>query len=1041
MKSAIIKGGMFSVILFFCLHSFSQEYRIKKYEDTGMPSIIRYSYQDSKGFLWLGTQNGLYKYNGKYFKAFENSVKDTIGLRNGHINYITEGNGKIWVGTNKGLHIIKNDTLSYVPLVDQGSNASEYAIVSILPTKEATWVGAYDGFFLLDNNNNAERASKRFGFKELDSLTPWGLTQHTNGDIWVAASNKIFRYSSSSKEMVKVPVEWHSHLKQLDFWFFDIKDFGDFFLVGSGKGLLKGIFDGKKLRLEPFFLENGAVAPLYFIYGSFVDKAKNIWLGTYQNRIKKVSLKNGFWEEETLRFKNEFDMHQHVRYINQDAQSNIWVSASSGLYQIWDDSKEYNSFISDCTDNPLFSTSTHDNKEGYWFGDKNQLYHVTDDVGLREACFKRNPLEVPHLYQPKRILHDRSNRLWIAADSGLHVTYLDSEKQPKKWYRYTYKDVLPHNWVRDILEVNDSTFWLGTYNDLVKLELKNGDLANPLTTRYSSDTDQGLSNNYIKTLALDKDSTLWAGTYAGLNKAVDLDKGTFEKYLHEFENLNSLSDEYIKQLLWDDHFLWIGTQTGLNLYNVTEDNFVRLGIEDGLPSTYILALEKDKEGFIWVGTDKGLLKTKWDSETKSLVNRTVYTKQNGMPSNAISRMGILKSHVSGVIVATAKGGLQIEGIAKSMDTVPFQLGWDEFKTSIKDKSGFFGKPFLIENKRLSLSHHQHSIQLSYASLDLTDVQFNTYRHKLEPIHSDWVETGTNSELTYYNLAPGDYKFVLDGTNHQGIWSQKPLELSFTLHPPFWKTNWAYGLYVLALGGLLFWGYRTRIRKERLMLEQQMALKQARLEEREQLRAENTADFHDELGAKLTKISMFLTLTERSWSQKEDPKEWLGKIRDNVKELSVSFRDLLWMTDPKKDNLGAAFTRLNDFGEELFKGNGTQFKAQGYYEVWESIPMDAQAKKQWLLIFKEAMNNSAKYAHAKAVIFSVIQNNGKIDAYLEDNGRGFNTELMSKGRGLKNMKDRATRIGAHFDIKSSNKGTKISLTGIPHMGEGKAIETL
>ncbi|MEM9835427.1 MAG: triple tyrosine motif-containing protein, partial [Bacteroidota bacterium] len=325
-------------------------------------------------------------------------------------------------------------------------------------------------------------------------------------------------------------------------------------------------------------------------------------------------------------------------------------------------------------------------------------------------------------------------------------------------------------------------------------------------------------------------------------------------------------------------------------------------------------------------------------------------------------------------------------------------------------------------------------QLHYLSMDLSAPAFNQYRHKLLPTSDEWIETGVSSTLRFLNLSPGRYELFLDATNSWGDWSGDPIRLTIIIAPPWWKSPIAllvYGLLLLAAGSLLV---RQRSQRRIRAVRQQSKVAQAVLLEREQLRKENAPHFHDELGGKVTKISLFLTLAERSAAQGETPLLYLGKMRGHLKDLSSSFRDLLWVIDADKDSLTDTILRLKEFGEDLYEGSSATFSTQGEYLTPKPIRLDPQTKKQILLIFKEAMNNAAKYAEAQRIVLSVASSAAGLAISLRDNGRGFQLDKKVKGRGMKNMQARAQKIGAEISITSTSQGTVVRLARIPHLRE-------
>ena len=339
----------------------------------------------------------------------------------------------------------------------------------------------------------------------------------------------------------------------------------------------------------------------------------------------------------------------------------------------------------------------------------------------------------------------------------------------------------------------------------------------------------------------------------------------------------------------------------------------------------------------------------------------------------------------------------------------------------------------MENE-IQLSHFENSIKISYAALDFQSPENNRYRHKFLPANENWIETGSSSELSYYNLPSGEYELVLDGRNSKGVWSENPIGLKVIVNPPFWKSTWAILLYLLLFIAVLRFLYLLRIGKKVRQLEQETRLEKALLNEREQLRQENAADFHDELGSKITKISLYLTLAECSLNDKDDPLPWFAKIRDNVKGLSGDFRDLLWVIDPQKDSLDDTFLRLRDFGEELFEKSEIDFRTSWIEAKYMGDFLSAQTKKQVIMIFKEAMINCLKYSKSNKAELLLESNGTYANIKFTDNGKGFNVGSKSKGRGLRNMMARAKKIDALLQIESTSEGTSIELERIPHTSD-------
>ena len=560
----------------------------------------------------------------------------------------------------------------------------------------------------------------------------------------------------------------------------------------------------------------------------------------------------------------------------------------------------------------------------------------------------------------------------------------------------------------------------------------------PVIQVYTADKDRedALVNSQTNELAWDNNGKLWIGTYSGLSRLVSENgEGTFSNYTSTYGDFNSLSNNSVKKIFRDsEDRMWVATQRGLNLYLPEKDHFIQIGKDEGLPSEYVLGIQQDRKDQYLIGTTNGVIRAGYDENNQQLDVYEHYTSRSGMSDNIPYRNSIMILENDRVLIGSREGISVLAEQISIVEYTAFNLALTNVEVTQKKQSGFKDISARIQNDQLVLDHYENSIKVNYALLDFTATQFNSYRHKISPLNDQWIETGNVSELAYYNLSPGDYELVLDGMNSKGQKASQPIHLSFRIHPPWWMSTWAIAIYVLLIIVVLRILYKYRLRQKLGELERKNTLEKALLLEREQLRKENAADFHDELGSKVTKISLFLTLAERSLEESGDTMNWLSKIRENVRALSGGFRDLLWVIDPHKDSLTDTFLRLKDFGEDLFDNTEINFRVSGLEHIPDRCQLDAKTKKQVVLIFKEAMNNCLKYSACSNADL-IFQTNGDHSIIeLVDNGKGFNPEKITEGRGLKNMYSRTSQLGAELHVLSSEKGTVVRLERIPHMGD-------
>ncbi len=1029
-----------------------QSYEITRYaDDSGLPSrIVRGVQQDKLGFLWVAGNNGLYKFDGKKFNSYYSALKDSTGLRDNRINTVlTASNGKVWIATPKGLHVLHKNTISYVELLQNPTESQNYIKTLVEDANQNIWIGTYSGLFVIGKENTEVHYVSHPDIGSIPEDNIHSLSLDRKNRVWVSTDKNVYMSSDENKYAFnKLTINLTDDLDQKNTSLFRFIDYSDnLLLIDSSKGLLKGQWmDDTTIQVDIFKDERQQPVSNEFIYHSIIDSDQNIWTATWKNRFKKYSINNGQLVEESVILKNGLNgMSVWARSIYQDAQDNIWISNSNGLYRL----SEYKgaittfpqTFDSNCLNQELsIYAITEDNGGHLWITTPNDLFRFNKSDVLKGIC----PTDYIHITNEqmrlsRNIFIDSQNRLWIGAENGLYVAQLDSNYHPGKFMRYTKSDGLPHNWSFDIYEEEEeNTFWIGNYAGLVKMTLNNNSLFNPSFKVYDSSKKRSnaLVNSYTSDIEVDKNGNKWFGTFHGLSRLIsDKEEGVFANYVNSYGNYSSISNNSIKKVFCDKSGrLWVATQKGLNLYDITKDNFIQFGRTEGLPSEYILGIQEDSKGYLWIATTNGVIKTIFDEHRNVFTNIKHITTKDGLIDNITYRNAIHIDQDDNVFIGSAKGLSIVTGTKPTAKKVNFNLTLTAFQRTKNKEQGFSPISNWTELKEVKLSHNENSVKINYAVLDLTNPSLNTYRHKFLPVSDNWIETGNNSELTYYNLSPDNYEIILDGSNVQDSWSGQPIHLKFTITPPFWKSNIAIILYALVLGAILRVSYLFRIKKRLKELEREAEFEKAIIKEREQLRQENTADFHDELGSKVTKISLFLTLAERHLKDNKDPSEWFLKIRDNIKDLSGGFRDLLWVIDPKKDNLNDTFLRLKDFGEELFNHSDATFVTKGFNEDLMNITLDPQTKKQIVMIFKEAMNNCAKYSECKHVEFTINSTNEYSCLQLKDDGKGFDVKKKSKGRGLKNMMNRSQKIKADLTVVADANGTSIHLDRIPHMSD-------
>ncbi|MCB0852372.1 MAG: hypothetical protein KDD63_09130, partial [Bacteroidetes bacterium] len=413
---------------------------------------------------------------------------------------------------------------------------------------------------------------------------------------------------------------------------------------------------------------------------------------------------------------------------------------------------------------------------------------------------------------------------------------------------------------------------------------------------------------------------------------------------------------------------------------------------------------------------------------------SAYHTEDGLPSETFPTRSSFIDHQGLVYFGTDKGLLFFdpEKIKPNPFIPPVQITefrlfndpiWIQ-KIDPRVKSHQFSlEQSISQSQQITLTHRQRVISLGFSALNYILPQNNLYAYKLEGFDDEWIQTDANHRIaTYTNLDPGSYTFRVKATNNDKVWNDGGTSLKLIILPPWYRTWWAYTLYTIILGAIIWAIIRYRTESIRREIQTQRRIEKATLEERGKVRARSSRDFHDEAGNKITKISLYTGLLKQQSAENPQTLEFLNRIEDNVKELSSGMRDFIWVLDPRQDSLMATILRIKQFGDSLFEHSGIDFQFNNQVPEENTISLDLNTRRHLLMIFKEAMNNCLKYSEASEVRFITFLGEDEYTIQLTDNGLGFDPKNLARVNGLENMKSRAQESGASLEIE-----------GIPGMG--------
>ena len=1024
-----------------------------KAEDGLSQSTIFCMLQDSKGYLWFGTTNGLNRYDGYNFTVFLNDPSDSTTISDdGIFSLYEDKQGFIWIGTLGG-------------------------VLNRYDRKK----GIFTHYYFPDSIRSDLDLSEEYyyfplPFSRSNNKTITSITGDDNGLLWIGTwGNGLIKFDGNTKKANRLFYETNKYngiksnrIQTL------LSDQNNTIWIGTvGGGLYKLTEKSGQTKIihyvnsiSPFSLSDNK------IFSLCKDKNSNLWIGTFGGGLNK--LPKSFQEKESNKVKFEKYIYKKndqtglsnnfITSVIQDKSGTIWIGTFGGGINVYDQKKNlFHAFINrpvqpaSLTKNEILSLMQ-DKSGAIWIGtylgkgldkleiSKTKFHQLFKDMKANSGL---NDDVVWALYQ------DDNSILWIGTYKG-GLNKFDRRSGKFTYYKHDPSNVnsISDNHVRVITDDRTGNLWIGTYNG----GLNKFNKSTRVFSHYIHDPDDSssISGNQVQSILIDHYKNLWIGTFGnGLNKLIPAQKENskveFKKYKMDRNNKFSISDDRIYCLFEDKNgTIWIGTfGGGLNKFNPKTQKFIAYknypGNETSISDNRVMTIYEDDRGNLWVGTYGGGLQ-RFDSRSEKFIR---YNKKYKMNSSVI--YGILEDAGKKFWLTTDNGlfkfnpqtehftqydlhdglqGLEFSGGAyfKSKKGEMFFGGINGinyfYPDSVKDNQNIppiiitsikvFDKPLRGERDTIELKHSQNFFSFEFSALDYTNPTDNQYAYILEGFDNDWHYVDSKRRIANYtNLPPGDYIFRVCGSNNDGVWNNNGARIFIIILPPFWETWWFIAGFVL-IGGYLVY-FLSTIRFRNLLAI-------------EKLKSKLAADLHDNIGSGLTEISILSELNSHLASNSlPDLSRKLETLSEKARLLIDNMSDIVWMINPQRDTFYHLILRLKDSYADLMNAAGISFKTTNI-EKFTILKLPMEYKQNIFLIFKEGINNSIKYSKCKKISLEANLDKDVLELILKDDGVGFLTEKDFLGNGILNMKSRANIIGAQLSIDSTELGTTIKFSG-------------
>jgi signal transduction histidine kinase/ligand-binding sensor domain-containing protein/DNA-binding response OmpR family regulator len=999
-------------------------------QEDGLPNNqVQCIFQDRKGWIWLGTSQGLSRFDGYRFVNFLNDPEDTTSLAGRLVRVIFEtSDGRLLVGTeNGGLNVFDRDRESFIHPY-RNSRGLGYADASVNAIAEDSggnlYLGTDRSLLRIDASGNLSRITPSGG----DRLTGdrglfiRSILPDVMGNVWIGATEGLFVYHPAENTIEEITLPLHN-----------MQSREVFEIVMDEEGLL--------------------------------------WAGTYSGGLFIIDPATR--EMRHVDLAPPYDRTETIRAISRGNLGDFWIGTRGGLY-VYSNSKGVTGFYrhDDRDSRSLANNSVldifHDSRGETWIGTRGGLNMLAKS---KQVFTGFSALPDDNHYLNSSIIYafwiDPKQRIWIGTeDGGINIYNPSAGTFEYLMAKAGDPNSISQNCIKAFLDDGKGNLWIGTFwGGIDVLDLKTGRITH---YKHSSDDPASLSDDRVWALHMDKKGGIWVGTSAGIDR-FEGSRRIFEHYTDIVRNkqVNWIStdsedqiwlgttdeviiydpvsenivrhDEHSRSFLEDSsHNYWIATlDRGLARYSKSQGALKYIDENDGLANNQALCILEDKSGKLWISTSRGL--SRYNPVTGQFRN---FTGREGLRNDQFTYGAAYRAD-SGELLFGGISGFNMFNPAEIVDEDPHvPLLFTELRVfnkpvAISDGRDAILKKSISETTHLVLKYNQNVITLQFAALDFVQSEGSLYSYYLEGFDKDWSQPDYQRTATYTNLNPGDYIFRVRRVQTGNNSGDDELAMEITVLPPFWMTWWFRGLMVIVITALLYFLIRFLVTRELLRRELvQERTKAKNLHELDMLKLRLFTNISHEIRTPLTLI---LGPLEKMINDRVPPEEmhsYLDLVYRNTKNLDRLINQLL---DFRKLETGAL--RLELTSEDMVGLISNVVASFEEYAREKQVTLRFQTLKKKLIaifdpgkvetILNNLLSNALKYTEeggSVTVNLSLVFA-GDDEETLNDQPEKQYIEISVKDTGKGISESNITRIFTRFfrvDTEDETTGTGIGL---------------
>ena len=994
------------VLLRVSLHAQYASFRFKSYDqgDGLSQSMVKSIRQDSKGFIWLATEDGLNRFDGKHFKVYKKgTLPKGLPWNDVQAVLVDSANNTLWLGTDKkGICTFDLVTEDFSSLSRNGDALNE-TVNAFCQTAQYVWCATARGIQVIDKRSRkvVKELEAARAFEKVITITPsivYALT--TDGHLFVLeepALRSIDTYTPARlfPDQSAVEIANGSYDGQSTLW------------LSTRKGLYRAaISKGRivKVQREKIQTIDGRDLSANVAYCIYTDSQKALWLG-----IDSVGLL--YRPEGAHRFQlfrktsaNPFGIADNYFWdIYEDQSGTLWVGTDKGVSRVMP-KPSYITTIGQELDeahNRLYRVFAICplNEEEFIFGRRSNAYVYNRRTNGFTLVENRTGVEYnrTHFIEPfapgQYAVGTKPGFFLLEEQGGRYFM-----RQP---HEYPELNVLAAKNITAFEKVSDDIYLIGGLSGagLFWWNKKEGEVRNFL---HDENDPSSLAGNNITSIHRAANGWYWITTESGLS----LFNPSTARFVNYFSSPGSGGIHYINDLVQDGDYVWlVFYQEGLVRWHTKTGKAELFSYLHGAPTMSIYNLRRDDAGQLWLSTNAGI--SRFDPRRLRFTN---YTVQDGLQDNEFIRFSVSESAneiyfggISGINIIHKKGAADDAG-TPSLAITGFQY-----------IDGNLYRPYeRLWQYPVRLRHSQNDFSVQFASLDFASNHRARYTYKLEGHDRAWIKGGAVNSVSYTNLAPGRYTFLVKMDGAERAVTSLPIYIV-----PAWYQTLLFRISLsIALALVLFFMmrgyYLARLRKQRTEYEKLLAIQH----ERQRI----SSEIHDDIGAGLSGVRLLSELTREKVQDRELQHE-VAKIHSSITELSGKMREVIWSLNTDNDSLENLVYYLQRQAYQLFESAPVKLVVSIPDAGIPEIKLGGEVRRHLYLAVKEALHNVIKHSGASQCHLSITACRNRLSIRIADNGKGLPLAVNGYGNGMKNMKMRMKAVGGVLNIRSED-GTVI-----------------